>query len=362
MKKLIILTAAVAIGCCLFSCKKSKDGGDQKEVITDSLAYFTEQIKAHPNDAQWYYKRANFQYNHQFIEEAFSDIQQSVKRDSTKAKYYVLFADIEYAMKDFDGSEEHLQKALQLEPENNEVRLKLAELFYYRAKSIPSMYDEALKLLEEARQKQPHNPKAYLIEAMCYKEKGDTAQFLHRIQMTIDQDPSEVKAHLELGKFYQNHLDPLCVDHYQNGLRIDPSNAEINYNLGLFYHDLGRGDEAKERFQYLVSVRHSGIYVANAYYELGYYALIEENDQEAASMFSHSIECYQDILNQSPQITEAFPKFFEWFAMAYYARGESYENRGLYEQARGDYNAAMQLVDNFEPAIQGLNAIDKKDK
>ncbi len=341
MKKLIILMAAVAIGCCLFSCKKGKDSDGEKTTV-DSLAYFTEQIKAHPKDAVWYYKRAKFQFEHNFVQEAYGDILKCVKLDNAKASYYVLFADIDYARQDFDGSEEHLQKALQLEPDNNEVRLKLAELFYYRARAIPALYDEALKLLEEARTQQPHNPKAYLIEAMCYKEKGDTTQYLHRLQMVIDQDPEEVKAHLELGYFYQKHLDPLGIDHYQNALRVDPANAEINYNLGLFYRDLGRSEEAKEQFQHLVSILHSGEYVANAYYQLGYFAMQEENNKEAVEMFTKAIET-------DPQ-----------FVDAYAARGESYENLAQFDQARADYNRALQLVDNFEPAIQGLNSIDKK--
>ena len=204
------------------------------------------------------------------------------------------------------------------------------------------MYDEALTLLEEARTKQPHNPKAYLIEAMCYKEKGDTTQYLHRLQMVIDQDPEEVKAHLELGYFYQKHLDPLGIDHYQNALRVDPANAEINYNLGLFYRDLGRSEEAKEQFQHLVSILHSGEYVANAYYQLGYFAMQEENNKKAVEMFTKAIET-------DPQ-----------FVDAYAARGESYENLAQFDQARVDYNRALQLVDNFEPAIHGLNSIDKK--
>ncbi|MBR4488534.1 MAG: tetratricopeptide repeat protein [Bacteroidales bacterium] len=341
MKKLMILMAAVTIGCCLFSCKKGKDSDGEKTTV-DSLAYFTEQIKAHPKDAVWYYKRAKFQFEHNFVQEAYGDILKCVKLDNAKADYYVLFADIDYARQDFDGSEEHLQKALQLEPKNNEVRLKLAELFYYRARAIPALYDEALKLLEEARTQQPHNPKAYLIEAMCYKEKGDTTQYLHRLQMVIDQDPQEVKAHLELGYFYQKHLDPLGIDHYQNALHVDPANAEINYNLGLFYRDLGRSEEAKEQFQHLVSILHSGEYVANAYYQLGYFAMQEADYKEAVAMFTKAIET-------DPQ-----------FVDAYAARGETYENLAQFDQARADYNRALQLVDNFEPAIQGLNSIDKK--
>lgn len=344
MKRLLTLMAAVLVGCCLLSACKGKkvDGGDSAPV--DSLAYFADQIKQHPNDAEWYYRRAKYQFEHEFVQEAYSDILKAVKLNDSKAPYYVLYADIDYARQDFDGSEEHLQKALSLDPENNEVRLKLAELFYYRAKATPAFYDECLKLLEEARSKQPHNPKAYLIEAMCYKERGDTTNYLHRLQMVIDQDPNEVKAHLELGYFYQKHLDILGIDHYQNALRIDPKNEEINYNLGLFYRDLGRIDESKAQFEHLTTISKSGSYVANAYYQLGYFDLLEQNYAAAAEQFSKAIACDQN------------------FVDAYAARGEAYEMMEEYEKARADYNRALQLQENFEKAIVGLNSIDKKVK
>lgn len=334
--------AAVVLGCCLITSCKQKQVENGEVVVTDSLAYFADQIKAHPKDAELYYRRAKYQFEHEFVQEAYSDILKAVKLNDHVAKYYVLYADIDYARADFDSSEEHLQKALSIDENNNEVRLKLAELFYYRANNVHSYYDECLKLLEEARTRQPHNPKAYLIEAMCYKERGDTTNYLHRLQMVIDQDPTEVKAHLELGYFYQKHLDPIGIDHYQNALRIEPNNEEINYNLGLFYRDLGRIDEAKEQFTHMTAIIKNGTYVANAYYNLGYFDLQEGNYKSAANNFSKAIDCDKA------------------FVDAYAARGEAYEQLAQYEQARADYNRALQLKTNFEKAIEGLNSIDKK--
>ena len=74
----------------------------------------------------------------------------------------------------------------------------------------------------------------------------------------------------------------------------------------------------------------------------GYFAMQEADYKEAVAMFTKAIET-------DPQ-----------FVDAYAARGETYENLAQFDQARADYNRALQLVDNFEPAIQGLNSIDKK--
>lgn len=370
--------AAVLVGCCLYSCK-GKGGGKGEEKIADSLAYFTKQIKEHPNDAEWYYKRAKFQFEHDFVEEAHDDIIKAVKIKNTQSSYYLLLADIDFARnisnrEKRDNVEEHLQKAIQLDPSNNEARIRLAEFLYFYAKGDPTLYDEALQLIAEAREKDPYSPNAdaFLIEAMCYKEKGDTSRYLQHIQKVIDIDENSVKAYREMGQFYKKHNNPLGIDYYQNALRVDPTNAEINYNLGEFYIQLGLIEEANELFQHMVTVVKpnqstqyiqlvhwkaprdkndptSVEYIAAAYYHLGYYSLYEkQDDQEAIELFTKAIN--------------SRTKDNNILVNSYYARGECYENLGQYDQARIDYNRALQIVDNFEPAIQGLNSIDQKQK
>ena len=48
------------------------------------------------------------------------------------------------------------------------------------------------------------------------------------------------------------------------------------------------------------------------------------------------------------------------FTEAYYGRGEAYEQTGKYAEARLDYERCLKITTNYEPAIAGLNALDKK--
>lgn len=326
---------AAALICCCLSCKKKVT--DPSELAGD-LSKLTEAIAADSTNAELYYLRAQYYYDNKLIESAEKDILRCVALDNTQAKYYVLMSDVYFAKKETDLTEENLQKAILLDGNMNDARLKLAELYYYER-----MYDECMKTIDEASQKNPHNPTAYLIKAFCYKDLQDTANYLRMLYLVKDQNPQEIKAHLELGYFYQQKKNPEAIAHYQNALIIDPNNEEINYNLALLYSDLGDIEKAKEQYNILLSVAKEGDYAKNALYNLGYIsANIDGDYEQAISFYTKAIE--MDNL----------------FTEAYYGRGEANEQLGKYAEARSDYERCLKITTNYEPAIAGLNALDKK--
>lgn len=334
MKKLVIIMAAALICCCL-SCKKKVT---DPAALSGDLAKLTEAIAADSTNAELYYLRAQYYYDNKQIENAEKDILRCVALDNTQAKYYVLMSDVYFAQKETDLTEENLQRAIEIDADFNEARLKLAELYYYER-----MYDECMTAIDEASKRNPHNPTAYLIKAFCYKELQDTANYLRMLYLVKDQNPQEIKAHMELGYFYQQKKSPEAIPHYQNALIIDPNNEVVNYNLALLYSELGDMEKAKEQYNILLSVAKEGIYAKNALYNLGYIsANIDGDYEQAISYFTKAIE--MDNL----------------FTEAYYGRGEAYEQTGKYAEARNDYERCLKITTNYEPAIAGLNALDKK--
>lgn len=338
MKKSLLIMAAVALCCLSFSCHSPKQDDTQTVIDTNNLESLTKAIEANPKDPELYYYRAKFHYEHQNIKEAESDILQAVKLNEKKPQYYVTASDIYFAQRETDLAEENLQKALSIDNKFNEARLKLAELYY-----IQKQYERCMTTIDEATQQNRHNPTAYLIKSFCYKETGDTANYLRLLYLVKDQNPNEVKAHLELGYFYQQKKDPVAIDHYKNALAVDPNNQEVNYNLGLCYLNFDDVEHAKEQFHNLLTVANKGLYVINGLYNLGYIAMTYDQDYKGAiDFFSKAVELE--------------PNFVDAFA----ARGEAYENLGKYDLARADYEHCLKLSDNFEIAIQGLNALDRK--
>lgn len=325
----IIIFIGIISGACHH--KKEKDYSN----LDPDLASLCKQIDAHPNDPELYYLRANYYYDKVLIDSAMQDILQSIKLDSTQAKYYLTLSDLYFAQRETDLTEETLEKVIAMDPNNNEARLKLAELYYHL-----KMYPECNETLDKAIALQNHNPKAHLIRAFCLKDQADTVGAIRMLQLVIDQDPTEVKAFLELGYLYQLKKNPIAATYYQNALQVDPNNIEINYNLAMLYQEMGEYEKAIEQYKILLTIDPKS---KHALHNIGYiYLNYLGNYEEAANFFSKAIEVDPNFIN------------------AICNRGVAYENMGRNEEARKDYLRCKEISANFEPAVAGLNRLDRR--
>ena len=324
-----IIFIAILSGACKH--KNSKDYAN----LDPALATLCQQIDKHPNDPELYFQRANYYYGKAVIDSALQDIMQSIKLDSTQAKYWLTLSDLYFAQRETDLTEETLEKVITMDPDNNEARLKLAELYYHL-----KMYPQCNETLDEAIAKRNHNPRAHLIRAFCLKDQADTVGAIRMLQLVIDQDPTEVKAFLELGYLYQLKKNPLAATYYQNALQVDPNNIEINYNLAMLYQELGEYEKAIEQYKILLSIDAKN---KHALHNIGYiYLNYLGNYEEAVNFFSKAIEADPNFIN------------------AICNRGVAYENLGRNEEARKDYLRCKEISANFEPAVAGLNRLDRR--
>lgn len=330
MKRCLVTALAFLMffGCGCHSDRTYKD-------MPEALATLCRKIDKHPKKPELYYQRAQYYYLHKDIDKGIADMQAAVRLQPDSAKYYIMLSDLYFAQRETDLTEEMLEKAIQLQPDNNEARLKLAELYFHLR-----MMEQCNTTLEEAISRQSHNPKAYLIKAFMLKEQQDTTGYLRMLQLVIDQDPKEIKAFLELGYFYQQRLNPLAETYYQNALNVDPQNVEIHYNLAKLYQDLGRTEAAIEEYKTTIAINPKHLPSLN---NLGYMYL-----DESLGKYADALDLFNQALQENPD--------------AFYTvcnRGVAYEYLGEYDKARKDYERALQLKTNFEPAILGLNRLDK---
>jgi len=172
------------------------------------------------------------------------------------------------------------------------------------------------------------------------KDLKDTVGYLRMLQLVIDQDPNEVKAYSELGYFYQQQNDPIAISYYQNGLKVDPKNVELHYNLGKMFQDMDKFEEAEQEYKTAIGIDSSHIPSLN---NLGYLYL-DDNFKK----YDEAVKLFTQVLQVNPQ-----------FVYAVCNRGVAYEYLGNYVAARKDYEEALKLSTNFEPAIKGLNRLDK---
>ena len=330
MKK-IIPFFLVILTLLSFSCTNKNKYKD----LPEELAKLSINIEKHPKNAENYYKRADYYYRNKQIEKGIQDIQQAVNLQPDSSKYYVKLSDFYFAMQETDLTEEMLQKAISVDENNNEARLKLAELQY-----LTRQYDDCDKTISEALKRQPHNPKAILTKAFMLKDLNDTVGYIRMLQLVIDQNPKEIKAYLELGYFYQMKNDPMAISYYQNGLRYDPNNVELHSNLAKMFQDMGKFDEAEQEYKTAISIDSTDLRSLN---NLGY---IYINDY--FKKYDEAVDLFTRAINVNPN-----------FFYALCNRGIAYELAGNYVAARKDYEETLKLSTNFEPAILGLNRLDK---
>ncbi len=330
MKKNIIYLLAMLM-LLGYGCRNKNKYAD----LPPELAELCQNIDKHPKKAENYYARANYYYLNKEIEKGLADIQTAIKLQPDSSKYYVTLSDLYFAQHETDLTEEALLKAISKDEDNNEARLKLAELQFYTRQ-----YDDCGKTIDAAVQRQPHNPKAYLVKAFMLKDLKDTVGYLRMLQLVIDQDPNEVKAYSELGYFYQQQNDPIAISYYQNGLKVDPKNVELHYNLGKMFQDMDKFEEAEQEYKTAIGIDSAHIPSLN---NLGYLYL-----DDSFKKYDEAVKLFTQVLQVNPQ-----------FVYAVCNRGVAYEYLGNYVAARKDYEEALKLSTNFEPAIKGLNRLDK---
>ena len=327
----ILIVSLILTTFFLVSCKNNND---KYKDLPKPLAELCIKIDKDPDNAELYYKRAQYYYQNGFVDEGFNDASQAVKLDSKNALYQILISDFYFAKRETDLAEESLQKAIQLDPKNNDARLKLAELYYHL-----EMPTECNATLDEALKLKNFNPTAHLIRAFLLKEANDTIGMLRMLQLVIDQNPKEKKAYLELGYYYQERLNPIAIQYYQNALRIDPKDKEINYNLAKLYQDLKELDAAIQQYNTLLTIDPKNVF---AYNNIGYINLYYfDKYNEAIAYFTKAIDIDSTFVN------------------AICNRGVAFELSKNYVYARKDFEYCKQLDPNFEPAVLGLNRLDK---
>lgn len=331
--KLVFAISLLLLVVCV-SCKRDQN---KYKDMPKPLAELCKKIDDNPKNGDLYYQRAQYYLANGFIEEGFKDAATAAKLNPKKAENHILLSDFYFAKKETDLAEESLQKAIQIDPENNDARLKLAELYYHLG-----MLVECNTALDEALKIKNFNPTAHLIRAFCLKEANDTIGMLRMLQLVIDQNPKEKKAYLELGYFYQERLNPLAIQYYQNALNIDPRDKEINYNLAKLYQDLGDLDASIQQYNTILTFDPQNVLAFN---NIGYINLFYlDNYDEAIAYFTKAIDID--------------PKFIN----AVCNRGVAFELSKNYANARNDFNACIDIDPNFDPAIKGLNRLDKLKK
>lgn len=329
-------------GVFINSCKQKPEEVKEEATITASVDTSTSgkkiseldlKIQADPANAALYNDRAKLYMQRHEFEKAALDVKKVLGLDTTKAAYFITLSDLSLAANKPGVAKAALEKCLSLEPKNKEGNMKLAELYF-----IARQYDKVFKYLNDILKVDIHNPKAYFMKGMAYKEMGDTAKSISSFQTAIEQDAKYYDPFMQLGIIYTIKNNKLALQYFNGAINVDPRSEEALYGRGMWYQE--HQHDYDKAIQDYTSITLLNPKNKNAHFNLGYihYQYLKVNDQ--------AIKHFTDAINADPSYAEAI-----------YNRGLCYETVGNLVMAKEDYEAALRIQPTYALAADGLSRV-----
>jgi S1-C subfamily serine protease len=139
----------------------------------------------------------------------------------------------------------------------------------------------------------------------------------------VQQNPSDAKAHYELGVIYdrlEHHQEAIAS--YKDAIQIDRDFFPAHVNLGFAYDDLGQKQNALASFREILRINpdyvDAHIYLGNSY---------RESDR-----YQESIASFKEAIRIDPKLV-----------YVYFSLGDAYAKLGQYQDAINSYKAAIEI-------------------
>ncbi|MBP6978534.1 MAG: tetratricopeptide repeat protein [Bacteroidales bacterium] len=317
--RLVLLCTVVMLS----ACKNRK--------VTDDI--LSDQTASGTLTAEVYNDSARLLLTSNRINEALSAINKALTLDADNPELFVTLSDIYLGMNNPAKAKEALNKATDLDPLDPVPWFKQGYLHL-----VLQDHSLAREYLKKAAALRPVYPEASFHLGLSYLETGDTNQAVEAFQTAVLQDQQYRDAFIMLGSIMSERNPEVAAGYYQNAIRIDSTDTQVQYNLGMLYQESGDDARATDMYQRILAIDSSYF---PASYNLGYIYLVkQENYREAIRFFDHT-------LRMNPSYVDAM-----------YNRGLCYEILNEKARAQRDYQEALRLSPNYPRAVEGMNRLD----
>ncbi len=322
------------------ACSNPTSKNKTEDIVNDTtltIEKLNEEIRKNPENAQLFIKRSRLQIEAENIEEATNDLEIALRVDSLIPSVYNELSDLYLLRGESGKAKETLEKCLRLFPLNSEARLKLAQIYFY-----VQMYKEAMHEIVNLETNDLQSSDSYFVKALILNETQAFDKAIDALQKSIEYDNQNWEAYNLIGMIYYRLDDPLAVEYFITASRLFPDNLEIRFNAGLVFQNFEKYEEAMEEYEYVIAADPS---YYQAYYNTGYIYVNSINDYESA------VESFTNAIKQD-----------SFAYKAWYNRGVSYELMGKLKLAELDYRRALEILPNYDLAVNGLNEVIAKQR
>lgn len=336
MKNLIALSF---ISFVLFSCNEpnatQNENVAEAEVNSDTLSLvqsISNQIRQDPKNPDLYIQRAQAHLSENMFMLALEDVERALSADSAVAAYHALKGEIHYLNKAPEKAVESFETALELDPENTDALLKMAEI-----KLLLRQYQQCFDLANAALRVNEQLYMAYFIKGYAHFELGDSTLFVSSVQTALELNPEFFDGYTMLGAYYASLGDDIAIDYYNSALDLRPGHPEALYGKAIHLQNTGRTEEAVEIYQQMIDIDEESLF---AWYNQGY-ILLEVDSQPTAA-----IPFFEKAVEINPNYVDAI-----------YNIGLSYERLNQPQVAVGYYQRALEVDPQYDLAAMGMERL-----
>jgi len=340
MKKNLLLFSLLLT---LFACNNNKPKEEVKPqeeptpiTVLEAIQRFTDSIALDSTNATLYWHRAQAYLAKDQVGAAMIDINKSLQLDPNNVDTYLLLADVYYMLGDETNINATLNRASEIDPQDSRPMVKLGEL-----NLLKQNYNLAAAYIDKAIKTQPYNPRAYFVKGMYYiMAQQDTVNALKNFQYAAEQDEDFYDPAEQICRIYAVQQPPYALDYIRKVQRHFPDNANSRYELALYLQSHGEPEEALLHYDTLLMQQPENYIVL---YNIGYVNYVYlENNEVALDYFSRALEINPNYLD------------------AYFNKGRVLEQMGDYAQAAEIYKEVLKTKPDYKLAIDGINRIQNQ--
>ena len=343
MKKSILFLGLLL---ALFACDntpKPEPNNTNKEptapiTVNDAIQLISDSSIMDSTNASLFLHRAKAYFANEQVGQAMVDINKALQLDPNNIETYLLLADVYYALGDQDNISSTLNKAVEINSLDARPLVKLAEL-----NLLQQNFNLAFAYVDKALGLSTYNPKAYFVKGMCFMaSKQDTVNALKNFQLAAEQDDSFYDPVEQISRIYAIQQPPYAMDYLRKAQQQFPDIPTLRYELAMYLQSHGEPEEALAHYDTIL-MKYPYNYIV--LFNKGYVNYVYLMDNEAA------LEYFNRALTINPAYIDAK-----------YNKGRVLEQMGDYSQATEIYKDVLKTQPDYKLAIDALNRVQNQEK